>query len=32
VGEIAEHEEVWCEEQDGEEEPTGMELVIEENA
>jgi hypothetical protein len=29
---IAEHEEVWREEEDREEEPTGMELVIEENA
>ena len=32
VREIAEHEEVWREQEDGEEEPAGVELVVEENA
>jgi len=32
VCQVAKHEEVGCEEEDGEEEPTGVELVIDEDA
>jgi hypothetical protein len=32
VGEIAEHEEVWRQEEDGEEEPVRVQLVIEEDS
>jgi len=32
VGKVAKHEEVGCEEEDGEEEPSGVELVIHDDA
>jgi len=31
IDEVAEHKDVWCEEEDGEEEPAELEMVVEEN-